>query len=424
MSGTPGRDETVDPPHEESISQSDRLRAKRARARRVLLVAFVIILVALGLYGVWPWLLPAFIVEGPMVQMARERELTLVWFMSRPVHDGLAVRLGDQGRVFAVESDGRRSRAALTGLEPGQAYPYKILLGRRTLADEELRTNKPAREPFTFVVFGDSGRGTQEQYMLAGQMTAADPDFLLHTGDLVYGRGERHKYYERFFSPYRELLRQVNFWPSLGNHDVVEPHYGQPYLDVFELPQNGPEGEQPERNYWFDYASARIAIVDSNIDEAALRDHVAPWLRDVLGEADAVWKFVVFHHPPYTGGHYEPDERIQRTLVPVFESAGVDVVFNGHDHMFQRSHPIRDGEIAQDGGGVVYVITGAGGARIYEALPPEQRPAYVAALNDEIHSFTHASVSGNELVLEQIALGGDVLDHWVLTKQPASRAVP
>jgi 3',5'-cyclic AMP phosphodiesterase CpdA len=162
-------------------------------------------------------------------------------------------------------------------------------------------------------------------------------------------------------------------------------------------------------------------VVDSNLDEAALRDHVAPWLAEVLGEPDARWKFVVFHHPPYTGGAYQPDERIQRTLVPVFEATGVDIVFNGHDHMYERTHPIRNGEAAEDGDGVVYVVSGAGGARLYEALPIDQRPPYLAALYNETHSFTKVSISGNQLTLEQIALGGETVDQWTFQKPELSK---
>jgi hypothetical protein len=357
--------------------------------------------------------------------MAGAHEVTLVWYMTRPVNDGLEVTIEHgSGQAFPVETKDRRCRATLTGLESGQTYSYAISLGRRTLAADKLRTNKPAGEPFDFVVFGDSGSGSQEQYRLAAQMTTLDPDFILHTGDLIYGAGERHKYRERFFLPYGDLLRRVAFWPSLGNHDVLEPSFGKPYLEVFELPENGPPSQPPERNHWFDYASAGIAIVDSNIEEAALRDEVAPWLRDVLAASGALWKFVVFHHPPYTGGHYPPDQKIQRTLVPVFESTGVDLVFNGHDHMYQRTHPIRDGTRAEDGEGVVYIVSGAGGARLYDALPPDQRPPYVAVLNNQVHSFTHVSVTGSELTLQQIALGGEILDHWTLRKPTAPPESP
>jgi hypothetical protein len=424
MSQTPDQTSLPDEPLDDQQDESSKFAAKRRRARRVLLVAFLIILIALGLYAVWPWILPAFIYEGPMVQMAGERKVTLVWYMTRPVEEGLSVRVGDGEQAFAVETNDRRCRAVITGLEPGHTYPCTIALNRHTLAQAKLRTNKPAGEPFTFAVLGDSGKGNQQQYRLAAQIAATDPDLVLHTGDLVYPCGERRDYRERFFAPYREIIRSVNFWPSLGNHDLYEPSYGQPYLEVFELPESGPPELPPERNYWFDYADARIAIVDSNLEEPALRDQVAPWLESVLAESSALWKFVVFHHPPYTGGHYPPDEKIQRTLVPVFESTGVDIVFNGHDHMYERTCAIRAGEpvdagptsMPGDSRGVVYIVTGAGGARLYEALPPEQRPAYIAALNNQIHSFTHVSIAGNELTLDQITLDGEVIDHWTLRK--------
>ena len=119
----------------------------------------------------------------------------------------------------------------------------------------------------------------------------------LHTGDLVYHRGQRSHYPDRFFAPYRELLAQVNFWPCLGNHDVAKPDLGAPYLDVFELPENGPAGLPAERSYWFDYAAARVAVIDSNVEEAALRDTVAPWLSEVMSPP---WGVFTPHKTPVT----------------------------------------------------------------------------------------------------------------------------
>jgi len=436
MSEPTAHPQAPDPGNDEYDERQEtaRLRAKRRRARRVLLAALLAVLVALGIAPIWPWLLPAFIWEGPLVQMASGQGMTLVWYMTRPVSHGLTVTVGEEGRLFPVETEGSRCRAVVTGLEPGRSYPYAIRLGRRSLAEDELRTNKPPGEPFTFIVLGDSGRGSQEQYRLAHGMIALDPDFVLHTGDVVYSAGQRENYRERFFEPYAPLLARVNFWPCLGNHDVYEPDLGRPYHEVFELPENGPPEQPPERNYWFDYADARIAVIDSNVDAAALAEQTAPWLENVLSQTSARWKFVVFHHPPYTAGHYPPDQRIQNTLVPVFESTSVDVVFNGHDHMYQRTLPLRGGvpagtDASPGAGlegeppgapppapGVVYIVTGAGGARLYQALPPEQRPPYCAALNDAVHSFTYVSVAGAELALRQIDIEGRIIDEWTLRK--------
>ena len=87
--------------------------------------------------------------------------------------------------------------------------------------------------------------------------------------------------------------------------------------------------------------------------------------------------------------------------------------------MYQRTHPIRGAEMAADGRGVVYIVSGAGGARLYDALPQPERPPYIAALNNEVHSFTSVSViNDEELTLEQISLEGASLDRWTLDKPP------
>lgn len=410
------------------------LRPGRTQRRTVLLGALLFIVLAGGLYAIAPWVLPVRIIEGPMLQQAGEDAVTLIWYTTRPLSEGdcqVSVTIGPgEERSLPAETNGRRNRVRVDGLAAGQAYPYRIRLGKRTLAQATLHTNKPPGEPFSFVAFGDSGRGTQAQYRLAGRMGSPGitPDFILHVGDLIYSQGDRHRFKNRFFVPYRHLLAEINFWPTLGNHELdsfdrAEPQDGKAYFEVFELPVNGPPGLPPERDYWFDYASCRIAVIDSNeVDDTLLADHVVPWLEEVFAGSDATWKFVSLHHPPYTAGSYKPDVSIQRTLVPVFEAVGVDIVFCGHDHMYQRTHAMRGGEIVTDSAGVVYVVTGAGGARLYDALPPEQRPAYIAALENERHGFTYIQINGDELRLEQIDMDGRLIDEWTMTKKPGTPA--
>ncbi|MGD8454157.1 MAG: metallophosphoesterase [Phycisphaerae bacterium] len=395
-----------------------KLPRRRTSPRAVLLGAVLFIALGSGVYLVAPWVLPVRIVEGPMVQGAGEHGATLIWYTTRPVDSGscqVDVTVAGEDRTLPAEADGCRQRVRIDGLAPGELCPYEIRLGRRTLAHSTLHTDRPASEPFSFIVFGDSGRGTQAQYLLAARMGMVEyrPDFVLHTGDLVYGAGEREKYGDRFFAPYRALLAEINFWPALGNHDI-KTDGGQPYFDVFELPENGPAGLPAESNYWFDYAAARVVVIDSNLDEVVLRDKVAQWLRDVFAARPEGWRFVSLHHPPYTAGAYKPDVRVQRALVPVFEEAGVDVVFSGHDHMYERTYPLRGGQVVERG--VVYVVSGAGGAGLYEALPPDKRPAYIAALNNDRYSFTQVRIDGDTLRLRQVDVDGHVLDEWELGK--------
>jgi len=420
MSQPPDLPALIDDDSNDEIDNQARFRKRRRKALRVLFYAMLFVAAGLCLYAFWPWLMPAFIHEGPMVQKTGAREASLVWYMSRPVDETLSVTIEQGARSFAVTTRGRRCLAKLSDLTPGQSYDYEILLGDRGLTYNKIRTAKTADQPFSFLVFGDSGRATQEQYILAARMAEHNVDFILHTGDLVYGKGERRHFYERLFKPYEKMLARTCFWPCVGNHDVQEPVDQAPYFKVFELPENGPPGVAPEHDYWFDCGAARIAVIDSEHDEATLGEHVAPWLREVLSETDALWKFVSFHRPPYTGGRHNPCERIQRTLTSVFDDVGVDLVFNGHDHMYERTRPIRNGLPADDG--PIYIVTGAGGAMLYDPAPPDERPRpeYIAVLSNELHSFTEIKVSGPVLSLEQIAIDGSILDTLALEKAVAA----
>jgi 3',5'-cyclic AMP phosphodiesterase CpdA len=390
-------------------------RARRiagVHPRIILLAVLTAIVVACGLYLAAPWILPVRVYEGPMVQLASPDAVTLEWFTTRPAESAVYVSGGGVEQRIAAAADGTRNVARVSGLSPGVSYTYEIHAGRRALTSGLVfQTVRPPTEPYNFIVFGDSGMGNRVQFLLADDMASAQPpaDFVLHTGDLVYNRGERRLYEERLFAPYRRLLARVNFWPCLGNHDVDADDRAPAYEAVYELPANGPVGLPAGHNYWFDYSTSRIAVLDTNADEVTLHDRVAPWLSEVMADPSRRWRFVAFHHPPYTGGKYMPDERLQRALVPALDAAGVDVVFNGHDHNYQRTYPLRDGRVVGPGEGVVYVVTGAGGAQLYPARQP--RPAFIAALNDQHFSFTQVTVDGDELRLRQVALGGEVLDE-------------
>ena len=155
--------------------------------------------------------------------------IALIWFTTRPTTCTLCLNTPGGQRIEGAAADGRRHAVRLTGLAPGGAYAYEVRAGRRVLTPklgepDELRfqTNHRPGERFSFIVFGDSGRGSRQQYELAREMNAVLPsaDFLLHTGDMVYPDGARERYEARFFAPYHALLARVNFWPCVGNHDL------------------------------------------------------------------------------------------------------------------------------------------------------------------------------------------------------------
>jgi hypothetical protein len=403
-------------------------RQRAAAAPRVVLVWCVVLaLVAIGMYAIAPWILPVRVIEGPMVQMASERGVTLVWWTSRPAACTLFVAIDGPERPFESRPTGVRHAQRIDGLKPGASYAYRIQTGPRRLTNDLVfQTNRAAGERFTFVVFGDSGNGSRAQFRIAETIRTIEPppDLVVHTGDIVYPDGARRRYTDRFFSPYRRTIPRVNFWPCLGNHDIEKDGSARAYDEVFEVPDNGPAGLRPGHNYWFDYGDARFAVLDSNLenaDDATLQSQIAPWLTELMRAPGPIWRFVFAHHPPYTVGKYQPDGRIQRALVPVFEQTGIDVVFSGHDHGYQRWLPMRAGRRAAHGHGVMYVVTGAGGAKLYAPQPKDNWPDTVAFVDTENPSFTQVTVDGLTLTLRQFDMTGRRTDEFKLDKSsPAS----
>lgn len=390
---------------------------KRAGQRRVLLGVGVFLLLGLGLQFLAPLLAPLAIREGPMLQQPTETSAVLVWTQNHDRPTTIRVKTAGGDDVPAVVTGtGRARRVALTGLIPATAYEYTISAGDKRLAGGRFHTAKPRGQAFSFIVFGDTGKATQGQFRIGARIAAESPDFIVHTGDVVYPDGSRDDYYQRFFQPYRTVLRDVALWPSLGNHDVRD-YEGEPYREVFDLPANGPAGLPSEHNYWFDYADARFVVIDSNLSEGVLRDTIAPWVAGVFGEPTTpTWRFAVLHHPPYTAGKHRPSEEVARTLVPEFEKAGIAAVFSGHDHLYERSKPLRGGRIVTPQEGIVYIVSGAGGANLYSFQSSESQPAWLAAGRDDVHSYTRITIDGDRLTLVQIDADGRILDETSWTR--------
>jgi hypothetical protein len=205
-------------------------------------------------------------------------------------------------------------------------------------------------------------------------------------------------------------------------------------------------------NYAFDYSGAHWTVLDTNVyadwTDPALRD----WLeRDLSSKAarEANWRFVAFHQPPFHSAREHAEEQRSRVLAELFERAGVDIVFCGHIHNYERTYPLRftaartadgksiavagDGRVAghwtldraYDGitqthpDGVIYVVSGGGGARLY-SRERHDNPAswqdFTARFIANIHSLTVVDVTTQRLTLRQVSAAGEELDRFVVTK--------
>ncbi len=333
------------------------------------------------------------ITRGPYLQSVGTDSIVVIWETDRP----------SRGEVAYTEVGGAMSRASdvaisarhaitLSGLEPYTLYAYRIESDGAPLSEElSFRTAAgPEQGEFAFVAYGDTRTQHEAHRAVAEQIVALAPDFVVHTGDLVDDGSQVHQW-ETFFEIERDVMARAPLFPALGNHEKNSGHY----FDLFHLPGN-------ERWYTFVYGTARFICLQ--IDGYARFDpesEQVAWLEQTLLTNTHPWLFVVFHIPPYSSLREDATEiSIRKTLAPLFEQYGVDVVFNGHHHDYQRSIV----------NGVTYIITGGGGAPIYAVTREED---HLVAYRNSYHVVL-ITVDGDELMGVGITPEGEAFDRFAI----------
>jgi 3',5'-cyclic AMP phosphodiesterase CpdA len=292
-------------------------------------------------------------------------------------------------------SDGLQRIATLSGLEPDTEYCYSIA---GWSAPTALHTARRAGSgtPLRFVVFGDSGAGSEGQLAIRDQLGLVPFDLMLHTGDVAYERGSLTELESAFFAMYQGYLRNVPAFPASGNHDY-ETASAAPFRQVFALPENGGELGL-ERWYSFDYGDVHFVALDTEWELTAQ----AEWLDRDLSQNQLPWTIVYLHRPPFSSGYHGGSLAVRDAFVPLFERHHVQLVLAGHDHDYERTLPIQ---------GITYVVTGGGGRYT--------RPVGASdftAFSQEVLHFVQGTVDGDSLTLRAIDATGQQIDSVTLTR--------
>jgi hypothetical protein len=247
-----------------------------------------------------------------------------------------------------------------------------------------------------FAAIGDNGTGDRPQYEVAEQMTkahAAFPfDLVIMLGDNMYGGQRPADFVRKFETPYAPLLKAgVTFQAALGNHDRPE----NVSYKLFNM--NG------QRYYTYARGNVRFFALDSTqMDPKQLE-----WLDAALKNTSEAWKIPYFHHPLYSNAARHGSSVDLRVLLePIFVRHGVQVVFTGHDHVYERIKPQK---------GIVYFVSGAAGQlRRGNMRPTEQ----TAASFDQDLSFMLLEVIEDELFFQVLSRVGKTVDAGVI-RRPA-----
>jgi hypothetical protein len=470
----------------------------------------------LPLFTVLPYIQP-----GPNARLAQGQESMVVAWQTHPGAADFSVEYGDTeryGHVAPVSHlprlSGRRGdmegrfnwHAQVSGLNLGRKYYYRVLGNGQTLAEGYFTTRQPRGQKVRFVAFGDNSWGDISDRAIAYHAYQQHPDFVMNCGDNVYDSGLDSEYQRFFFPVYNAdvagvragapLLRSVPFYTVIANHDVQDKDANNheiadftqnadalAYYTAMHLPLNGPAtpshptptmgpadrlevfrtaaGARFPRmaNYSFDYGDVHFLCLDSNLYINPNDPALQAWIAADLSATDAVWKFVVFHHPPFNvgGDHFQVQH--MRVLAPLFEAHGVDFTLHGHEHNYQRPRPLKfvpagpgmSGDVAGrdrkvpgtftidttfDGvqhtraNGILYIVTGAGGKHLYDPgwtdnpslwkHAEDGHADYVVKMVTDRHSLSVFDVDGRRLTMAQVDETGQEFDRITVTKGQTS----
>jgi len=281
----------------------------------------------------------------------------------------------------------------------------EALLSLATIAaGTAIKTNsvfaaQPAKSRLRFPLVGDCGTGDRDQIGIAKQMFDAHRqsafDFAVAVGDNIYPNGSARYFTKHFEQPFAALLKErVSFHAVLGNHDVQEGRQDQCQYPLFNM---------GGRNYYTvkqgDGLLDLFMLDSTDCDMAQIG-----WLEQQLKGSTARWKLAVLHHPLYSSGKkHGSDLNLRRKLEPLFVRYGVNAVFSGHDHIYERTKPQQ---------GIQYFVTGAGGDTRRGGV--DLKSPFRAASFDEDNHFMLLEAEHNQISFQAISEAGTIIDRGVI----------
>ena len=360
---------------------------------------------------------PTSFIVKPYLQYGTRDSMTIMWRAAKPGPG--VVHWGENARCKnSIEStkETEIQEVKITGLKPETQYFYWVdsVDANGNTIESDVSTFQTAAKPdtpFAFAVISDTQHNPKVSGPIAELAWAQRPNFLLHAGDLVDQGRMSDDWIDEFFASMHPLISRVPMFPVLGNHE----QNAKAYYQYMSLPD-------PEYYYQFSYGNADFFMIDSN-KKVDSDSEQFKWLDKALADSQATWKFVSHHHPPYSSDENDygnlwktnkssrGDTRM-RALIPLYDKYGVDIVWTGHIHSYERTWPLRENK-AVDVNGTIYMITGGGGGSL--ETPGPYRPFFQNNVRRG-HHYVMVAINGRKLEFKAFSLDDKMFDSMTISK--------
>lgn len=335
------------------------------------------------------------------------------------------------------------NQVTLDGLEPDTEYMYRFSNGD---AVSEVKTFKTGGTgDFSFFAAGDpqigsgghlKGKDGWDKTLNLLPELDSSASFLLSLGDQVQA-GKDEEEYDAYIN--REGFNGLTLAPIIGNHD----DRGNAHEEHFKVSNVQNEGKSKAgSNYYYVYNNTLFICLNSNNKDYA--EHKVTIEKAVAENPNVKWRVVTFHHPPYTVARHALDDYItdmRSTLVPILKENKIDLVLNGHDHVYTRTHvmdgtkPIIEWENGEEGKapneyvnpkGIIYVTTNsASGSKFYD-IKQDKKFEYSAVKNQEkVPNISNVKVTDNSIEVTTYRTSNkSVVDSFKIVKEDPTPVKP
>jgi 3',5'-cyclic AMP phosphodiesterase CpdA len=328
--------------------------------------------------------------------------------------------------------------ANFQGLAPNTRYCYRVGDENSWSGWNEFRTASDKAEPFRFLYVGDAQNKIASlcpRTMRMAYAAAPDARFIVHAGDLV-AEGYDDTLWGEWSEAFGFVTAMVPSLPVVGNHDLhhaADDHDPKRVLSAsplwrhhFAVPANGPGIEEmPSQSYYLDYQGVRFISLDTNVF-ASESDKIDPelqrrvagkeveWLTKALSGNPNHWTIVSQHQAIYSAAKGRNYVAMRDLLTPLYEKHGVDLVLQGHDHVYSRSHKVaRDRVVDPSAPGVIYAIS-VSGPKMYELEPLHRE--LMARQTQHKQLFQAIDVSPEKLKFSAYSVDNVLADSFELRK--------
>jgi hypothetical protein len=310
-------------------------------------------------------------------------------------------------RQFLAAAGGAAGTAASGGILAGYVWPLltreDLIPGQSPQIRLEPSTWTTDPDRLHLAVIGDNGSGGRQAMTVATPMARTYQQLpyglVALLGDICYYGNLADRYDHVFRRPMGPLIGAgVGFELAIGNHDEGLRHSDEGIAEIeAELALLGTPGPY----YATTHGPADIFYLDSS--EPGVFGPDAPtqwaWLDDTLSSATSQWRIVCLHHPLYSSGRHGSTIRARQRLEPILRRHHVDLVLAGHDHHYERTHPIH---------GITHIVSG-GGCKTTRVGHSDFTATSISALQ-----FLLIDIHDDRLTGRCIRVDGAVIDRFQL----------